>query len=58
MPEITTSIEVLCESCGKELSASVKNDTTVKVEPCQDCLDKSYEDGLEKGRQEEKDNNG
>ena len=47
---VTCEIDVQCEKCGKDL-----NDTlvivgrTIKVPPCEDCMEASYDEGNRDG---------
>ena len=45
MPEVRVDLEVLCV-CGDDLAFTNKNASQIQVEPCQKCLDESYEGGL------------
>lgn len=64
MPSLEFDFEVFCEKCGAGLCGNCKEGRTtnrgmpfIKVEPCQNCLDKRFDDGLEEGyKQCEQDN--
>ena len=54
MPEITTSFEVYCGSCGAGLCGNSRNASTrrgeaIEVEPCETCLEKARDEGYENG---------
>ena len=50
MPTFKVDFEVYCASCGAGLcKQSYTNDLTVRVDPCQDCLDAAREDGRNDG---------
>lgn len=51
MTEIRVDLEVLCK-CGDDLKFSNRNASQIEVEPCQRCLDESYEDGRGDGKVE------
>jgi len=52
MPEFSVDFEVFC-SCGEGLcdqsTGSNKRGPRVTVEPCQKCLQKEYDAGVEEG---------
>ena len=44
----TIDVEVSCNECGKALVSSVHrsgNLQWLEVKPCEECMDKAYEDG-------------
>jgi len=51
MPTIEAEFDVIC-SCGNDLGGNVESSrygTQVTVEPCDKCLDKKYEEGIDDG---------
>jgi hypothetical protein len=44
MPEVRVDLEVVCE-CGDELEISQRWAGSIKVTPCQKCLEQQYEKG-------------
>ena len=56
MPEFTIEVpfEVVCAKCGNGLcrqsdASSHKGQNSVTVEPCEKCLDESYDKGFRDG---------
>lgn len=48
MPTIEVEVEVKCERCGADLtmsSSSHRNTHVITIEPCDDCLSKSHDEG-------------
>ena len=50
MPTIEVEVEVKCERCGADLTMSSSatsrgNTHVIAVEPCDDCLSKSHDEG-------------
>jgi len=59
MPNVTINIDVYCARCGRGLchqteSTITKNQPSflIDVEPCEYCLDLSYNEGYRKGYDE------
>ena len=59
MPDLTVEFDVECAECGKTLEVEVKTDRyggttthTVKVTPCDTCLEKAHEAGREDAENE------
>jgi hypothetical protein len=42
---------VVCEKCGRDLTAYVRRVGTLEVEPCQTCLDEAHKEGEEEERE-------
>ena len=49
-------LEIVCDNCGKNLDGAISRNR-IQITPCKDCLDdasdKSYDQGLKEGREEE-----
>ena len=46
MSELNLDINVVCDKCGKNLSYEITVEAdTIKVTPCEDCLQTSYDKG-------------
>ena len=55
MPTLSLDFEVFC-SCGNGLCNSTtegsgRNGQYITIEPCKDCLERRYEEGVEEGYQ-------
>ena len=53
----TFEIDVKCETCGYALTEASTNhtyngDITIRVEPCEHCLDAARDEGVKEGRAE------
>ena len=46
--KVEIEVEVYC-TCGDELTVKRVGDGTLNVEPCQNCLDNKYNEGLDDG---------
>ena len=52
MPTIEIDIGLHCERCGDSLNGKVVDGTDIKIDLCEDCLEKAREEGVEEGREE------
>ena len=57
MPDIEVNIEIFCARCGAGIcnNASTirhRNQDAFSIEPCEKCLEESYNDGYKKGEEE------
>ena len=51
--EIRVNIEFACSMCGNDLYGEQDRKGTIKLEPCEKCLEEANEEGKREGRYEE-----
>jgi len=47
--EISQEFDLICAICGGTLNAVQESNGDIRVEPCQECLDRAYESGKAEG---------
>jgi hypothetical protein len=50
---IIYDVQTVCGECGKLLVSEENRQGELKVYPCRDCLDKSFDDGFNSGQEEQ-----
>ena len=45
--EITADVEVVCAVCGEVLSGEMGRSGTLRIDPCEKCLNDAFEEGKE-----------
>ena len=43
--DITTNIDVVCAVCGEVLSGEMGRSGSLRIDPCEKCLQESYGEG-------------
>jgi hypothetical protein len=51
MPTIDIDLEFQCSECGNDLEITSNGDT-IEIDPCENCLESKYDEGVEDGKEE------